>query len=73
MTRNRIDTSQGVVALVGITLGLIPLVQKLLTGSTGSLWQLLFDGEGVLALTAAVVVTVGAVLIVAVLERAKGR
>lgn len=74
MTHTKIDAWQGVVALVGITLGLIPLVQKLLTGSTGSLWNLVpGGGEGVLALTAAGVVTVGALLVLAALERRKRR
>jgi len=74
MVKSKIDVWQGVVAFVGITLGVIPLAQKMLTGSTGSLWKLLpGGGQGSLALIAAGVVAVGALLVVAGLERRKRR
>lgn len=74
MVRSKVEVWQGVAAFVGITLGVIPLVQKLLTGATGSLWQLLpGGGEGAPALVAAVVVLVGAIGAVALLERGKHR
>lgn len=74
MLNSRIDVWQGAAAFVGITLGVIPLAQKLLTGSTGSLWRLLpSGGHGALALAAAGAVALGALLTVAGLERAKRR
>lgn len=72
MVRSKVEVWQGVAAFVGITLGAIPLVQRMLTDATGSLWQLLpGGGEGTPALVAAVVVLVGAIGAVALLERAK--
>jgi hypothetical protein len=74
MVRTTVDAWQGVLALVGITLGVIPLIQKLLTGSTGSLWQLLVGGgEGVPALITATVVAIGTGAAVIALERRKRR
>lgn len=72
MTCSKVEVWQGVVAFVGITLGVIPLVQWLLSDATGSLWQLLpGGGAGTPALAAAAVVLVVAVGVVALLERGK--
>ena len=72
MVHGKVEVWQGVAAFVGITLGVIPLVQWLLTDATGSLWQLLpGGGSGTPALVAAVVVLIGAIGAVALLERGK--
>lgn len=74
MLKSKLDVWQGVVAFVGITLGVIPLVQKMLTGSTGSLWRFVpGGGKGSPALIAAGVVALGALLVVVCLERQKRR
>ncbi|MCD2189708.1 hypothetical protein [Actinomycetospora soli] len=72
MEQRTAQASQGVVALVGITLGVVPLAQRLVTGSTGSLRQLLpGGGASTAALVATLVVVIGAVLGIAVLERSR--
>jgi hypothetical protein len=72
MEQKTIQASEGVLALVGITLGAVPLVQRLLTGSTGSLWQLLpGGGTSTAALVAALVVVLSAMVGIAVLERVR--
>lgn len=72
MARNSVDVWQGGLAFVGITVGVIPLLQVVFTGETGSLWQLLpGGGGGAPALVAVVVVLVGTLVGLTALERAK--
>ena len=72
MTTKTINTWQGVAALVGITLGSIPLVQVLLTDAVGSVWALLLDEAGqTAAWPGPLVVVVVAIAVIALLERGK--
>lgn len=72
MVRSTIDISQGVLAFLGITLGVVPLLMRLFSGETGSLWQLLpGSGAGAPAVVAAVAVLAVTAVGVLVLERRK--
>lgn len=72
MTSKTINTWQGAVALAGITLGAIPLIQFLLHGAPGSVWRWL-GAEGALAWAGPVAVVLVAVAAIAGLERGKAR
>lgn len=65
-----VDGWQGVIAFVGITLGVIPLVMALFGGSSG-LWTLVLGDTGPLRWICPLVVLVVGVAALAALERRK--
>jgi hypothetical protein len=74
-TRTRaIDGVQGLVALVGITLGAIPLVRWIVQDEHGGLFRTLFGTHtGAMGYVAPILVIVAAVAVIALLEIPKRR
>jgi hypothetical protein len=77
MTKSReksrlLDGLQGVSALIGITLGVIPLISWALGGSSGGLLQLILGPlSGAMAYVVPLVVVVLAIGLIAILEAMK--
>lgn len=71
MTSKTVDAWQGLIGLIGITLGVIPLVM-LIFGSSNGLWSLVLDDSaGAIRWVLPVAVLVVGVVAIAVLERRK--
>jgi hypothetical protein len=67
-----LDGLQGMSALLGITLGVIPLISWVLGGSSGGLLRLIFGPlSGVMAYAVPLVVVVLAIGLIAILEAMK--
>lgn len=67
-----LDALQGVVAIVGITVGVIPLVRWTLHGEHGGAFQLLFGSpDAPMAYTIPLLVIAAGVALIALLEWAK--
>ena len=73
MTSKTINAAQGAAALIGITLGAIPMVQYLLRGTAGSVWKLLGTGTGTAAWAGPLAVVLAALVAITVLERGRTR
>ncbi|MCF7550901.1 hypothetical protein [Pseudonocardia sp. WMMC193] len=70
MTSKTINTWQGLMGFVGITAGVIPLIQFWVVGSAGSVWRWLFDGvDGTLGWVGPLTTAFVAVVLITVLER----
>ena len=70
MANRTITTWQGIVAFIGITAGVIPLVRFLVLGRAGSVWSRLFDDAGAtLGWAGPLVLVVAAIGLIAGLER----
>lgn len=71
MTSKTADAWQGLIGLIGITLGVIPLAMMVF-GSSNGLWTLVLDDSaGALRWVLPLVVLIVGVIAIAVLERRK--
>ncbi|QUH01142.1 hypothetical protein HUO13_10260 [Saccharopolyspora erythraea] len=74
MTGKQIDAVQGVVGLIGITIGVIPLARWAFTGEHGGLFEwLLGKPTGLMGLLVPLAVVLVGVGVIAALEAAKRR
>ena len=71
MTAKTADAWQGLAGLIGITLGVIPLVMMVF-GSSNGVWSLVLDDSaGALRWVCPLLVLLGGVTAIAILERRK--
>jgi hypothetical protein len=72
MSKRAIDGWQAFFSLIGITLGIIPLIQIGFGIGDGGLWQIVFSEDaGPIRWIVPLVVLVGAIIAVLMLERRK--